>query len=53
MLVLIDAGVLKSRNAIGSKTTSAVLLFSALTHDFAKPSTTALRDRNGRLRWTA
>jgi tRNA nucleotidyltransferase (CCA-adding enzyme) len=31
----------------------AVLLFSALTHDFAKPATTALRDRNGRQRWTA
>ena len=31
----------------------AVLLFSALTHDFAKPATTALRDRNGKLRWTA
>jgi tRNA nucleotidyltransferase (CCA-adding enzyme) len=31
----------------------AVLLFAALTHDFAKPATTALRDRNGALRWTA
>jgi tRNA nucleotidyltransferase (CCA-adding enzyme) len=31
----------------------AVLLFSALTHDFAKAGTTALRERNGILRWTA
>jgi tRNA nucleotidyltransferase (CCA-adding enzyme) len=31
----------------------AVLLFSALTHDFAKAGTTALRERNGVLRWTA
>ncbi|MGA3190803.1 MAG: HD domain-containing protein [Bryobacteraceae bacterium] len=31
----------------------AVLLFAALTHDFAKPDTTALRERNGALRWTA
>ena len=31
----------------------AVLLFSALTHDFAKAGTTELREKNGRLRWTA
>lgn len=31
----------------------AVLLFAALTHDFGKPATTALRDKRGRLRWTA
>jgi tRNA nucleotidyltransferase (CCA-adding enzyme) len=31
----------------------AVLVFSALTHDFAKADTTALRERNGRIRWTA
>ncbi len=31
----------------------AVLLFSALTHDFAKPQTTQMRERNGVLRWTA
>jgi tRNA nucleotidyltransferase (CCA-adding enzyme) len=31
----------------------AVLLFAALGHDFAKPSTTELRDRGGRLRWTS
>jgi ribosomal protein S12 methylthiotransferase accessory factor YcaO len=31
----------------------AVLLFSALSHDFAKADTTALRERNGRMRLTA
>ena len=31
----------------------AVLLFAALTHDFAKADTTELRERDGRLRWTA
>lgn len=31
----------------------AVLLFAALAHDFGKPSTTMLRERDGRLRWTS
>jgi tRNA nucleotidyltransferase (CCA-adding enzyme) len=31
----------------------AVLLFAALAHDFAKPATTELREREGRQRWTA
>ncbi len=31
----------------------AVLLFAALTHDFAKAGTTALRERDGVPRWTA
>lgn len=31
----------------------AVLLFAALAHDFAKADTTELRERDGRLRWTA
>jgi len=31
----------------------AVLLFAALTHDFAKAGTTALREKNGALRWTS
>jgi tRNA nucleotidyltransferase (CCA-adding enzyme) len=30
-----------------------VLLFSGLTHDFAKATTTLKRERNGVLRWTA
>lgn len=31
----------------------AVLMYSALTHDFAKPDVTALRQRDGRLRWSS
>jgi tRNA nucleotidyltransferase (CCA-adding enzyme) len=31
----------------------AVLLFAALAHDFAKPATTQLREREGRQRWTS
>lgn len=31
----------------------AVLLFAALAHDFAKAGTTALRERHGKMRWTA
>ena len=31
----------------------AVVLFSALCHDFAKPATTQLRDRDGKMRWTS
>ncbi len=31
----------------------AVLLFAALTHDFAKAGTTQLREKDGRMRWTA
>ncbi len=31
----------------------AVLLFSALAHDFAKPKTTMLRERDGRMRWSS
>ena len=31
----------------------AVLLFAALAHDFAKATTTSLRSRGGRMRWSA
>ena len=31
----------------------AVLVFAALAHDFAKPATTQLREREGRQRWTS
>jgi tRNA nucleotidyltransferase (CCA-adding enzyme) len=31
----------------------AVLMFAALTHDFAKADTTELREKDGALRWTA
>jgi tRNA nucleotidyltransferase (CCA-adding enzyme) len=31
----------------------ATLLFAALAHDFGKPATTVLREKRGRMRWTA
>jgi tRNA nucleotidyltransferase (CCA-adding enzyme) len=31
----------------------AVLIFAALSHDFAKATTTMLRDRDGKMRWTS
>ncbi len=31
----------------------AILMFAALCHDFAKPATTELRERDGRMRWTS
>jgi tRNA nucleotidyltransferase (CCA-adding enzyme) len=52
MLVVDAAAKIAVRDSLEGDA-RAVLLFSALTHDFAKPATTALRDRNGRQRWTA
>lgn len=31
----------------------ALLIFSSLCHDFAKPATTMLRERDGRMRWSS
>ncbi|MEQ1946337.1 MAG: HD domain-containing protein [Bryobacteraceae bacterium] len=31
----------------------AVLMFASLAHDFGKPATTELRDRDGKMRWTS
>lgn len=31
----------------------AVFIFSALAHDFAKPKTTMLRERDGKMRWSS
>jgi tRNA nucleotidyltransferase (CCA-adding enzyme) len=52
MLVVDAAARIAARDSLDDDE-RAVLLFSALTHDFAKADTTALRERNGRLRWTA
>jgi tRNA nucleotidyltransferase (CCA-adding enzyme) len=52
MLVLDAAARIAERDSLDGDE-RAVLLFSALTHDFAKAGTTALRERNGILRWTA
>ena len=52
MLVLNEAARIADRDGLEGDD-RAVLLFSALTHDFAKADTTELRERGGRLRWTA
>jgi len=52
MLVVDAAARIAARDALDDDE-RAVLLFSALTHDFAKADTTALRERNGQPRWTA
>jgi len=52
MLVIDAAAQIAERDSLEADN-RAVLLFSALAHDFAKATTTALRDRNGVLRWTA
>ena len=52
MLVLDAAARVARRDALEGDD-RAVLLFAALSHDFAKATTTALRDRDGRMRWTS
>lgn len=52
MLVLDAAAGIAERDSLDGDE-RAVLLFSALSHDFAKAETTALRERNGVLRLTA
>src|SRR3989442_11659402 len=52
MHVLNAAAGIAERERLGDED-RAILLFSALTHDFAKADTTELREKDGRLRWTA
>ncbi len=52
MHVLNQAASIAQRDALIADD-RAVLLFAALSHDFAKPSTTELREREGRIRWTS
>lgn len=52
MHVLNQAARIAERDALTADD-RAVLLFAALSHDFAKPSTTELREREGRVRWTS
>ncbi len=52
MLVLNEAARIAARDGVEGDD-RAVLLFAALAHDFAKPSTTELRERDGRRRWTS
>jgi len=52
MLVVDAAARIAEREALMGDA-RAVLLFSALAHDFAKPPTTQLRERDGRMRWSS
>ena len=52
MYVLNEAARIAARDGL-SGDDRAVLLFAALAHDFAKPATTELRERDGRRRWTS
>ncbi|MEP7355084.1 MAG: HD domain-containing protein [Acidobacteriota bacterium] len=52
MLVVDAAAAIAAREGL-SGDARAVLLFSALSHDFAKPATTQLRERDGLMRWSS
>jgi tRNA nucleotidyltransferase (CCA-adding enzyme) len=52
MLVLDAAARIAGRESLEGDN-RAVLLFAALCHDFAKATTTALRERDGKMRWTS
>jgi len=52
MHVLNQAARIAGRDALAPDE-RAVLLFASLAHDFAKPATTELRERDGRVRWTS
>jgi tRNA nucleotidyltransferase (CCA-adding enzyme) len=52
MLVLNEAARIADRDTLQGDD-RAVLLFAALAHDFAKPATTELRERDGKMRWTS
>jgi tRNA nucleotidyltransferase (CCA-adding enzyme) len=52
MHVLNHAARIAARDALPADD-RAVLLFASLAHDFAKPATTELRERDGRPRWTS
>ena len=52
MFVLDAAARIAEREALAGDD-RAVLLFAALCHDFAKATTTALREREGKMRWTS
>jgi tRNA nucleotidyltransferase (CCA-adding enzyme) len=52
MLVVNAAAVIAEREGLEGDA-RAVLVFSALCHDFAKPKTTMLRERDGRMRWSS
>lgn len=52
MFVLNAAARIAERDALDDDD-RATLVFASLCHDFAKPATTMLREREGRMRWTS
>ena len=52
-MLVVDAAAEIAERDLLKDDERAVLMFAALTHDFAKAGTTALRERDGVLRWTA
>ena len=52
MLVMNAAARIAERDGLQGDD-RATLVFAALCHDFAKPPTTMLRERDGRMRWTS
>jgi tRNA nucleotidyltransferase (CCA-adding enzyme) len=52
MLVVNAAAKVAEREGLDADN-RAVLIFSALCHDFAKPKTTMLRERDGHMRWSS
>ncbi len=52
-MLVVDAAALVATREKLQGDDRAVLLFAALSHDFAKATTTALRERDGVLRWTS
>jgi len=52
MLVVNAAAQIAEREGLEGDA-RAVLIFAALSHDFAKPKTTMLRERDGQLRWSS
>lgn len=52
MLVVNAAAKIAERDGLEGDE-RATLVFAALCHDFAKPPTTMLRERDGRMRWTS
>jgi len=52
MFVLEQAARIAERDGLAGDD-RAILIFSALTHDFAKADTTELRDKAGIMRWTS
>jgi tRNA nucleotidyltransferase (CCA-adding enzyme) len=52
-MLVVDQAVRVANEAGLEGDDRAVLLFSALCHDFAKATTTLMREREGKMRWTS